>query len=84
MNTHIEVKADEKALHVTVNGADMVVDSGHPLYIELRLVIDNMIKSAARNTRRSVAGSLTVDDLIFAARERLQQLEEYQRQQKGE
>jgi hypothetical protein len=84
MDTHLEVKGDEKALHVTANGADMVVDSNHPLYIELRLMIDHTIKSATRNARQSVAGSLTVDDLIYAARERLKQLEECKRQQAEE
>ena len=84
MNTHLEVMGDEKALHVTVNGAELVVDNEHPLYVELRLIIDHVIKSATRNARRSVAGSLTVDDLIFAAHERLEQLKECKRQQLGE
>ena len=84
MNTHLEVKGDDKALHVTVNGADMVVDSENPLYVELRLLIDHVIKSAARNTRRSVAGTLKVEDLISATRERLEQLEAYQQKQTGE
>jgi hypothetical protein len=83
MDIHLEVKGDEKALHVTANGADMVVDSNHPLYIELRLMIDHTIKSATRNTRKSVAGSLTLDDLIYATRERLKQLEECKRHQAG-
>jgi hypothetical protein len=84
MDTYLEVKGDEKALHVTANGAAMVIDSNHPLYIELRLVVDNVIKSATRNTRKSAAGSLTLDDLIYASRERLMQLEECKRQQAGE
>jgi hypothetical protein len=84
MNTHLEIKGDDKALHVTANGAGMVIDSYHPLYIELRLVVDNVIKSAARNTRKWGAGSLTLDDLIYAARERLKQLEECKRQQAEE
>jgi len=84
MDTHLEVRGDGKKLHVTANGADMVIDSDHPLYIELRMVIDHVIKSASRNTRKGVAGTLTVDDLIHAARERLLQLEEYQQQQAGE
>ena len=84
MNTHLEVKGDEKKLHVTANGADMVVDSNHPLYIELRLIIDDVIKAATRNTRKSAAGTLTVDDLIYANRERLKHLEDYKRQQTGE
>ena len=84
MNTHLEIKGDEKALHVTANGAEIVIDSEHPLYVELRLVIDHVIQSAARNVRRSTAGSLTVDDLISATQERLGQLEECKRQQTGE
>ena len=83
MDTYLEVKGDEKALHVAVNGAEMVVDSDHPLYVELRLVIEHTIMTAARNVREGVAGSLTLDDLIHANRERLKQLEEYQRQQAG-
>ena len=81
MNTHLEIKGDEKELHITANGAEMVIDSEHPLYVELRLVIDHVVRSAARNARRSSAGSLTVDDLISASRDRLEQLEEFQRQQ---
>ena len=84
MDAHLEVKADGKKLYVTANGADMVIDSDHPLYIELRMVIDHVIKSASRNTRKGVAGTLTLDDLIHASRERLKKLEEYQRQQAGE
>jgi hypothetical protein len=84
MDTHLEIKGDENSLYVTANGADMVIGSNHPLYIELRLVVDNVIKSATRNTRKSVAGSLTLDDLIYAARERLNQLEECKRQQADE
>ena len=84
MNTHLEIKGDEKALHVTVNGADMEVDSNNPLYVELRMMIDDIIASAARNARNSVAGTLTIDDLIHANKERLKKLEEYQRQQAGE
>ncbi len=56
MQTHLEIKGDEKELHVTANGADMLIDSNHPLYIELRLVIDHVIKSASRNARKSEAG----------------------------
>jgi hypothetical protein len=84
MDTHLEIKGDEKALYVKVNDADMVVDSNNPLYIELRLVIDDIIASASRNVRNSVAGTLTIDDLIHANKERLKKLEEYQRQQAGE
>lgn len=84
MDAYLEVRGNEKELHVTANGADMVIDSTHPLYIELRMVIDHVLKSAARNTRKGIAGTLTVEDLIHAARERLQQLEAYQRQQAGE
>ena len=84
MDTYLEVKGDEKALHVIVNGAEMVVDSDNPLYIELRLAIDHTIMSASRNTRKNVAGTLTLDDLIYAASERLKQLEECKRQQAGQ
>ena len=84
MNTHLEIKGDEKALYVHVNDADMVVDSSHPMYVELRLVIDDIIASAARNVRNSVAGTLTFDDLIHANKKRLKKLEEYQRHQAGE
>ena len=84
MDTHLEVWGDEKQLHVKANGAETLIDSNHPLYVELRMVIDHVIKSASRNTRKGVAGTLTVDDLIHAARGRLLQLEEYQQQQAGE
>ena len=84
MDTYLEVKGDGKTFHVSVNGADMIVDGSNPLYVELRLLIDHTIMSASRNVRKSAAGSLTLEDLIYAARERLKYLEEYQRQQAGE
>jgi hypothetical protein len=84
MNTHLEIKGDDTVLYVTANGANLVINNEHPLYVELRLMIDHLIKSAARNVRNSTAGSLTIDDLIFAAQERLEQLKECKRQQTGE
>ena len=84
MDTYLEVRGDEKELHVKANGAETLIDSNHPLYIELRMIIDHVVMSATRNTRKSVAGTLTVEDLIYATRERLKRLEEYQRQQAGE
>jgi hypothetical protein len=84
MDTYLEVKGDGRTFHVSVNGADLVVDGNHPLYVELRLLIDHTIQSASRNTRKGVVGTLTLDDLIHSTRERLQQLEKYQKQQAGD
>jgi hypothetical protein len=84
MDTHLEIRGDDKTLYVTANGAEMVIDGSHPLYVELRLVIDHVIRSATRNTRKGIAGTLSLDDLIYAARERLVQLEAFQREQTEE
>jgi hypothetical protein len=81
MDTYLEVRGDGTTFHVSVNGADLIVDGKHPLYVELRLLIDHTIQSASRNTRKGEAGTLTLDDLIHSTRERLTQLERYQQKQ---